>query len=489
MKFYRWFWFQWLLALVICTLVRLPYFLGNHVSFDGDEAIVGIMAQDLLAGRNIPVYFYGQQYGFSFFELLGSAIGILLFGNTVWAIKLGGLLVFSLGVSFLFRFFLKKGIGFWWALGGMLLIAMFPAWMVWAAKARGGYVTAFTAVCLLLYLCQLKEAGLRWLMLAACILAVALHAQIFIALAGCFLWVQWVLRSKKVSVVFLACAGVVVFYIVLKIPAFLNEAYWPAPLSLTYNKAAILPLLKQSWQVALGYFYYELTFTPPASSFWLGLLYYLLTLGLIIYGWVKEEWKVRLGMILIFVGAMVSFFLIMWMRVPTCRYLLGGLTAMLLMFALAYVQVFNFQKKGRLILVPGLLLALGFSFSSRHIPDSWMLPKANDMTLYNELVTTLHQRNIHHVFCLDPLVQWQLNYTGLAARYTSPTERINRYVLGVNGCYSDSTCKTAVVGYTGFYNGLDTFERTPNQLVLVNDKFFIFEKPDSVQLSTAGFEF
>jgi hypothetical protein len=480
------FWFQWMLAWMVCMLVRLPYWLGSHVSFDGDEAIVGIMAQDLLAGKNVPVYFYGQQYGFSFVEVLGCAIGILLFGNTVWALKWGSLLVFSLGIGFLFRFFIKKGVGFWWALAGIVFIALFPGWIVWAAKARGGYVTAFSAVCILFYLSQVVQPGLRWLITGACILAIAIHSQIFIALGGCFLWVQWVLGTKKFSTIFLGFAGVVVFYLVLKIPAFLNEAYWPAPLSLIYNKAAIWPLLKQSYRVALGYFYYELTFAPPASACWLGLVYYIFSLGLIIYACIKESFKTRLAMGLVFIGGLISFFLIMWMRVPTCRYLLGALTAMLLMFTLAYVKFFTSAAKSRWMFIPVVLLALGFSMSSRHIPDAWMLPQANDMKMYNELVTTLHKRNIHHVFCLDPLVQWQLNYTGIAARYTSPTERVNRYLINVNTCYHNKDCKTGIVGYTGFYGGLNTADP---KLVQVNPKFFIFEEPDSLQLRSAGFEF
>lgn len=60
------FWVEWLFAFGLVVLARLPYLLSEHVFFDGDEAMLGIMGRDLITGRNIPFYFYGQQYGFSF---------------------------------------------------------------------------------------------------------------------------------------------------------------------------------------------------------------------------------------------------------------------------------------------------------------------------------------------------------------------------------------------------------------------------------------
>ncbi len=49
--------------MAVAVAVRLPHLLGGHVALDGDESIVGLMARDLLEGKRLPIFFYGQRYG------------------------------------------------------------------------------------------------------------------------------------------------------------------------------------------------------------------------------------------------------------------------------------------------------------------------------------------------------------------------------------------------------------------------------------------
>ena len=73
--------FSFLLIFLVCILVRLPHFLSKDFFFDGDEAMIGIMAQDFLSGKGLSLYFYGQNYGFSSLEVLSTSLFIKLIGN------------------------------------------------------------------------------------------------------------------------------------------------------------------------------------------------------------------------------------------------------------------------------------------------------------------------------------------------------------------------------------------------------------------------
>jgi hypothetical protein len=311
--------FQWMLVFVVCILTRLPYLLGKHCSFDGDEAIIGIMAQDLLSGKNIPVYFYGQQYGFSFFEVITTAIGILLFGSNVWALKFGALLIFSVGTTFLFRLFLKKEVRFLWALVAIIILSLFPAWIIWAAKCRGGYVTAYSLACIILYLVETKQVHIKWIIVTSLLMALAVHAQIFIAAAVSFLLLGWILKAKKFNYFLMAACSFAGFYALFKLPAFLNENYWQMPFSFHYHYNQVIPFVKQVPKVALGYYYYEMTFYPPASSKWLGVGYYLLAVLLTGLIFLKGNKTMKTTLFLLLLGGVCSF--VSWERLPpVCLY-------------------------------------------------------------------------------------------------------------------------------------------------------------------------
>jgi hypothetical protein len=156
---------------------------------------------------------------------------------------------------------------------------------------------------------------------------------------------------------------------------------------------------------------------------------------------------------------------------------------------IACIEMLRNRFAWKWILFILLPVAMGFSATSKQIPDAWMLPGGNDMQLYNELLAELKQRNIQHVFSTDALLQWMLNYSGVESRHISKTERINRFTNQVDACYSSPSCKTAVVGYKGFYNYMDVIENWNNQVIIVNDKYFIYESPQDIHLEKGGFEF
>jgi len=154
---------------VSCVLLRLPQLLSSKLLLDGDECVVAIMAKHIMQGRGLPLYFYGQQYGFSFLECLFIIPFYELLGVCALAMKIGMLLLWTTGVLLLYRAFVLLNKGNKWL--PLLLLIVFicsPAWAVWSMKARGGYLTSFTlssAVLCLLF--SGRKTGFHWALMGS----------------------------------------------------------------------------------------------------------------------------------------------------------------------------------------------------------------------------------------------------------------------------------------------------------------------------------
>lgn len=75
------------LALVVASLLsRLPQLLSPNLLLDGDEATLGLMAKALAHGRELPIFFWGQRYGFSLVEAGAGALAFRLGGVSAIAL-------------------------------------------------------------------------------------------------------------------------------------------------------------------------------------------------------------------------------------------------------------------------------------------------------------------------------------------------------------------------------------------------------------------
>lgn len=483
-KFKSNFFFQWWIVITVLLITRLPYLTGPHLSFDGDEAILGIMARDLLAGRNIPVYFYGQQYGFSFFEVLSTALGILIFGNSVWALKFGAMFIFSIGITFLFRYLLKHIPQNFWLFMTFFIITLFPAWLIWSMKDRGGYVTAFSMVCIVFYIVQLKPVKLSTILLVTMLVSLAIHAQAIIAIPALLLSITWCIASRKKVFWFILPVTMLAWYFLFKLPAYVNPGLWKLNLAKGYDFTRLMHFITETPKVFSGYHYYEMTFPVPI---WIYITTLILSIGFFIISVSSlvnypELKKYRLTLV---VSALVGFIILPVMRFNSYRYELGFFTSLLLLVVLMLPEFIRHQTKWRITLWLMLASALVISFNSRNIPDGWMVPEGNDMKLYDELVGELNNRNLSCLYVTDPLLQWQLNFSGFNARYTSAVERTNRFINHIHGA---GTQQKAIVGYKGMCNQMDTIDGWHDKVVYVNDKYFIYPQPEPELLIAGGFQ-
>jgi 4-amino-4-deoxy-L-arabinose transferase-like glycosyltransferase len=150
-------------AIVVLSVVyKLLLLALNAVPFNGDEAIVALMARHILRGER-PIFFYGQAY-------LGSTDGWLvaasfsIFGETVFAIRLVQILLFA-GVVFtaylLARRYLQSE---WGARAAMLWMALPPTMLtLYTTATLGGYTETllFGNILLLLADGLVKQVSLR----------------------------------------------------------------------------------------------------------------------------------------------------------------------------------------------------------------------------------------------------------------------------------------------------------------------------------------
>ncbi len=149
-----------LLALCITLFVALGFVLRWQLmarmqfSIDSDEAIVGLMANHILEGKGLPVFYYGQHYMGSL-EAILVAGAFWIFGSSSLVLRSVPLAV-SLSLIPVMYLLGREAAGRRAGLVAALLFAIPPAALVeWSTKPRGGFIEIvwISAICLC---CALK---------------------------------------------------------------------------------------------------------------------------------------------------------------------------------------------------------------------------------------------------------------------------------------------------------------------------------------------
>lgn len=133
---------DWLLSILLAIAAfstRWPLIERGETLLHPDEAIVGIMAQDIAAGRSLPIYFYGQRY-MGALEAYVVAAMMPLFDEPIHALRSAPALFFAMFVAaqylMLATWFGRRG----GLVGAAVLIAGSPMFAQWSISARGGYI-------------------------------------------------------------------------------------------------------------------------------------------------------------------------------------------------------------------------------------------------------------------------------------------------------------------------------------------------------------
>lgn len=141
--------------------------LHSGLMMDGDECVVGLMAKHTMHFNDVSLFFWGQNYGLTIIEVLFIIPFYLVLGINTIAVKTGMLVLWSIGVVFLYKTMLRiNNSNKLLALILTSVLILCPAWIYWAMKARGGYISAFALSSVTLYiLFSNKQFRLKYLLI------------------------------------------------------------------------------------------------------------------------------------------------------------------------------------------------------------------------------------------------------------------------------------------------------------------------------------
>ena len=452
------------------------------------------MGRDLITGRNLPIYFYGQQYGFSFFEALSAGLFISFLGSSLASLKLGGMLIFSLGIQRYLKIFRAKELPLFAFLLMAAILCLFPTWQVWGTKLRGGYLTAFVGVAfiaeqLLLYdRWELKS----WLKIAVISALIIVAQPIFLILVLPAILFR-LTKMKRGQILPTFGLGAVAL-LLLQIPAYLNTAVWLPVGFGNFNLDGITHyLIGGFWSVFSGFFSFSDLYPIPelvklGCQLFLGLFFLLFVLVII-----RGKKALQVQILLLVLGMALSLFPSVVFGIGGGRYLLPFFTG--IMLVLVWISTYQAKEfRTSTYLISSLLMLATFiptTMGYKQFVSFWLESHLNDMKVLDELKSELEKRNINHAFASEWQVFWQLNYLGneeMNFRYLSMEDRVQRFVDRTNECYLDTNCPTALVGSLWPLNDMQTVPGWESRMERINDRFYLMERPEDVYLEKGGFE-
>jgi hypothetical protein len=472
---------QIVVILFFLLFSRLPFLMNPNLILDTDECIVGLMAKHFAEGKEVPIYFYGQGYGFSFLEVCFIRLFNLVFGNFDWSIKLAMLSFWAIGILFFYKsikLFVSKNewLPFWIS----LYLITCSTWIIWSMKARGGYVTAFTLSMILVYMClQVKQMQKLFLIvLQACLLLIVFEAQpLWIAGLIPFLLYFLYNSSPKHIVIFLvSCCLFYGFVLFLKKDI---HAYWnPTIISRDYwTNLKLIP--RRIYYNFTGSYIYEVII-KPSMLIKMTSLFCLCFIGFVLV-WGAFNMNKRINNKVVFYVSLCSVLLttssLLILPVLNPRYILP-----LMGYALIMISFFLLHTANEKFSNIGLFILVVFNLFSISYFNNYNKFEGESKKELMALINNLKQQSIHHVFCEDPTLQWKINYYSneeVIARYTGNVDRYMPYIHQVNKQYSLAYRNVAMVGY-------HCNRQIPGCFFV--EKYYIVNNASKNLLTTYGFE-
>lgn len=447
----------WLLVLV-CIATRLPQLLNPAIALDGDEAVSAMMVKHMIAGKEFPLYFYGQNYGFSLIESLWCIPLSLIAGVTTFSIKASILSLWTLGIVFFYKTLRTVNTSNSFVpLLIALLLATTPAWAVWSMKARGGYTTAFTATYILTYLLLDKRtAQTLWAYVVSGILLIIILEAKSLWLVATAPVLVYVLFSrfniKRLLGFSLAAASTWIFFYYYKQtlidygPQYVKEID-----KLLANITNIPAFLYRHFcgRYYLAEFYPDNLFTAIGAYSFIALIITLVVASVYqVVASKKRDW--------LFIASVAGFVLLICSTVFSGsvqpRFLLplaGGvlLSAQLLINHMNVHKLKPVQYAGGILLAVCIIGTLTFyNFNSGR----------TSRTALKEMVAFLEANNVHYVYTVFAVMDFQVMFYSderILARNQWYPGRYDEYTKAVDQAFNNKLA-VAVVGIPPDYHGM-----------------------------------
>lgn len=500
------------LAALACVS-RLPQLLSPNLLVDGDESVLGLMAKHFADGRQIPLFFWGQRYGFSTVEAGAAALAFRIAGVGPIALKVSMLAVWTIGALFLFlalTHIVSTNRAFW--ISAVLIVT--PAWAVWSMKARGGYLTAFTASAMLLWIVAPRDRdGIgRWLAVGALTAVVWLAQPIW--LSGILTIVAAVIVSRRRPWPVIACAATAgALVIAVKLIPVTSSETWAGPaLGNPSIWGTRIRALQQVYITLTGSYYLTSAVDPPGpvtpilAWLWCGAIVAATLIQMYRIGARRPCWWSH-----VLFAALAATLLANWILLfaRDGRYLLpiGALLVML-----AGVELSDAIDRGILAaraggaIVAAMLVAGSVSmYEFRNFAYLWTNPPTSlsETRRLQLVINALTSRGVHHVGSMNGLLDTQLIFYSnerVIARWASVNDRQPAYVSEVNRAIAQGE-PVAVVGYThtsgapGCWDvpictgNLEHLVPDPERIYTIDGKYFVYVGADAELLRKLRFEF
>jgi hypothetical protein len=496
-----------------CVLSRLPQLLSPNLLLDGDECVLGLMAKHVAQAKEFPIFFYGQHYGLSSLEAAAGAMGFVLFGTGALTLKCAMLALWTAGIVFLFLA-LSKYVGTGKAFLITVALVLNPAWAVWSMKARGGYITSFTATAALAYLLaqgRERETILRWLV------AGALTSVIYLAQP---LWLPGVLPFVVVRLVSRRrlswAAGY--FSVIAAAPllvrlATTSVARWDGPTLGNGDLLGSLPAVAQQIYTSLtGSYYLWWALEPPGPvTHALAIVWCAMLPAALLVQLYRLFTRRYCSLSHLLFASMCATLVANWVLLSArdARYLLP-LSPLLVVFAgvefvdLLERRVLSQRAAGAVTLAVLLLggLSLGEFKAFNYL---WKNPPSHmaEAKRLQRVIGYLQAKDVRHLYSMNGLLDSQLTFYSderVVARWIDPVGRYPAYAREVDTPLASGEA-VAVVGYTATSGvpgcemgeactgGLEHMVANPETIFTVDGKYFVYVGADRDLLQKLGFRF
>jgi hypothetical protein len=501
-------------AMVIGSLLvlasRLPLLLSPRLAPDGDECILGLMAKHLLETGNIPVFHYGQNYGFAVLETGTMAVSFLILGVSALAMKLSNLLLWSAGALFL-ALAVRRFAGAVSACIAGLLFILCPAWIAVSMKAWTGYVTAFVLAYFVVWLIagMLRDSRQHKGILAAigCCAALIIFSQPIWFLATLPFLVLLIRHNKRWGdLLALGAPAAAVAVILVMVFSAGSPAYWTPHLFDYMDLPLMIKRLPQYLWVSLTGAYpfnqrFDIgLFNDVSATLWFAGLCAACVLGLVRL-FRREIFSVRQACVASML-LVIAFSLFVNKFQFGYRYFLPvtGFLAMFLGMELAHALKGRFRKLVLGAIGLMVLTSAGSAIELGRMPSLFPATEAAaDALPEAQAVPALCQRllseKIAHVYCLDPMFQWNLMFESrerIRARWFQPGDRVPEYGVSVDRALLSGQ-RVAVVGNLQQLDKLGIFLTQRGQTMpvvwVIGQRYFIMPDPDAQFVQELGFEF
>lgn len=508
-------WLGWVIGVLLIVISRFPFISGAGAVLDGDEAILGLMAKHLSEGRSLELFFYGQNFGVTIIENINAALFFLVLGTSATSLKIATLSLWIVGWSF-FLFGTRRLAGTSAALIAGLLLLGCSAWAIWPTLARGYHVGGFA----LLQFCYWQFAGLyktgalpdtkpgSFALLGISTGLLFLTQKLwFIAFLPFLTVVLWQRKSRREVLVLSICAMALIALPQI-IPGKPSQ-YWDPEYLREMNPILALTLLPERiWIFFSGAYSYATRMdsnllSKITASGWCLLL---VVAGVAMLKRVLSGPERMLCAAIITSGLLVmGATLFIGSPLFGYRYLLplASLTCLAVSLSIGtqpkHRRTFDLSPSGITTLAITLILVAAGLLATVTGPNfrataSFEPTKLSPQQSIDSLIHDLEAQGIHHVYSLDPMLQWNIIFSSresIIARWSDPNDRRPEYPLQVDQAFFQGD-DIAIVGMAASLQSFTEFlysqDMGATTIYTSGERYFWLPNPSRELLQATGFE-